>query len=110
MMMAFTFAAYLADHRAAKVQARRLKPVPVGVSHAGRLPDLGGDQREMPFREPRDIDPNVQRTRGPLLRDYAPGHDVEGLKAGEDAGECARISLGADAQAERLCRSLFRRL
>src|SRR5215469_655263 len=97
MMSAFTVPVY----------GIRLETVPVSVPDAGYLPDLGGNQREMPLGEPGDVDADVQRTRRPELRYYAAGHDVEGLERGQDACERARISFSVDPQAERLRSRLF---
>src|SRR6185312_16040462 len=84
-----------------------LQSMPVGVPHAGHLPHLGRDQREMPFRQPSDVDPDIQHPGRPELRDYASRYDVEGLEAAQDARQRARIGISTDPQAERLRNGLF---
>jgi hypothetical protein len=62
--------------------------VPIRVSDEGHLPHLGRNEREMLLRETGDVYPNVQRPCRPQLSQYAAGHDVEGLEADQNAGEC----------------------
>lgn len=72
--------------------------MPIRVDDAGHLADLGRDQRQLFCRQAENVYLNVERIVRAEFSDDSARHDIEVLKAFDDARECARISVGNDAQ------------
>jgi hypothetical protein len=72
--------------------------MPIRVDDAGHLADLGRDQRQLFCRQPENVYLNVERIVRAEFSDDSARHDIEILKAFDDARECARISVGNDAK------------
>jgi hypothetical protein len=71
--------------------------MPIRTYHAGRLADFPGDQRQLIFGQPEDINLHVENVVRAEFGADTPRHDVENLKALENASKCAGISVRNDS-------------
>ena len=72
--------------------------MPMRIDSARRLTDLARNQRQLLFRKSEDINLDVENIVRANFSADSPRHDVEILKALEDASDCARISVGNDSK------------
>jgi hypothetical protein len=73
-------------------------PAPIRIDDARHLANLGRNQRQLFYRQSENVDLNVERIVRAEFSDDSARHDIEVLKALDDAGERARISVGNDAK------------
>ena len=74
--------------------------MPMRIDSARRLTDLARNQRQLLFRKSEDINLDVENIVRADFSGNSPRHDVQILKALEDAGDCARISVGNDSKSQ----------
>jgi hypothetical protein len=70
--------------------------MPVRIHDAGRLTDLRGDQRQLFYRQPENVNLDMECIVRAEFGDDTARQDIAVLEALENASDCARISVGND--------------